>query len=268
MDQLLSRLFNQPGSVGITVTALLLAVAELGYRLGRRSATAGDEARTEIDVVQAAVLAMLGLLLGFTFSLGLERYDNRRALVIREATAMRTTWLQASLLPQAHQQPVRGLLAEYVDVRLRGPAALRDPALAAEVRRRTVEIQSKLWEHAEASAREARDDITAIFVSTLNDLFEIDAERFQAARSRIPGGVWLILLVVGGVGCSVSGYAAGVRRVRSALVGLLLPLLLSTVILLIVDIADERRGAIGVSQQPLIDLRDSLLSSAPPGPGR
>jgi len=261
MDELFPPVFNRTGSLAILVSVVLLGLAEFGYRLGRRSATAGDEAhRDEIDVFQAAVLSLLGLLLGFTFAMALERYDNRRALVVSEANAILTTWLRAGLLPGPHQQPVRGLLRDYVDLRLRGRAALKDPSLTAELRRQNAEIHSKLWEHAEESAREAPNDITATFVSALNDLFDIDTRRIQAARSRIPNGVWLILLLVGGVGCSVSGYSAGVRRVHSTLVGVLLPLLVTGVILLILDLGNETKGTIGVSQLPLIDLREYLRS--------
>jgi hypothetical protein len=266
MDEPSYRVFSWPGSLGILITLVLLGVSELGYRLGRRIAAAADEARrSEVGAVQDAVLAMLGLLLGFMFAMALERFDNRRALVVREANAIQTTWLRAGLLPEAHRQPVRALLPEYVQLRLRAPAALKDAGLWSELLRRNAALQSELWEHAQASAIDAPNDITATFISSLNDLFDVGAERLQASRVRLPGTVWLILLLVSGVGCLVSGYGAGVKRVRSALVSVLLPVLVSAVILLIFDLANERRGFIGVSQQPFIDLRDSLQSGVPPG---
>ena len=120
--------------------------------------------------MQAAVLAMLGLLLGFTVSMAVDRYERRRALVLEEANAIGTTWLRASLLPEPHRQPVRDLLQNYLDIRLRTEAQMRDPVLVAEGLGQAREIQSKLWQQAEASAKEAPDDITATFVESCSNV--------------------------------------------------------------------------------------------------
>lgn len=46
---------------------------------------------SQTSAVQASVLGMLGLMLGFTFGVAFTRFDARRVLVIDEANAMRTT---------------------------------------------------------------------------------------------------------------------------------------------------------------------------------
>jgi hypothetical protein len=201
------------------------------------------------------VLGILGLLLGFTFSMAIERYDGRRALVIDEANAIRTTWLRAGLLPEAHRKEVKDLLRDYLGIRLNSRAALRDPAKMTEGLRRSAEIQSTLWRHAEASAVEEPNDITATFFDPLNDLIDVDTERLAASRNRIPAGVWIILGLVAVVGCVMSSYAAGFSGVRSPFTNVVLPLLLSGVMLLIFDLTNERHGFIDVSLQPLIDLQ-------------
>jgi hypothetical protein len=215
-----------------------------------------------VGVIQGALLGILGLLLGFTFSMAIERYDQRRELVVNEANAIGTAWLRAGLLPGEHPQPTRDLLRDYVDVRLRVPAALRDPALLTEGLRRSAEIQAALWQHAEASAKEEPNDITATFIEAMNAVIDIDAERLAASRNRIPAGVWLILVLVAAVGCGTSAYAAGSQGVRSAFSSVLLPLLITAVILLIFDLTNERHGIIGVSQQPLTDVRNAIQSNA------
>src|SRR5687768_8375623 len=116
MGELLSRAFSHQGVLAAVVTVVLLAVSEAGYRLGRTPYLANDEPRrSQIGGMQAAVLGMLGLLMGFTFSMGVERFDERRELVVTEANAIGTTWLRAGLLPAAQAQPVRELLLQYVD---------------------------------------------------------------------------------------------------------------------------------------------------------
>jgi hypothetical protein len=180
--------------------------------------------------------------------------------VVKEANAMWTTWLRGGLLPDAHRQAVRDLVRDSVDIRLHARAALRDPVKLADAVRRSEQIQSRLWQHAEAAASEAPNDITATFVDALNGMIATDAERLAALRSLIPVGVWLILLVVAAVGCWTSSYAAGAHGVRSSLSSLLLPLLITVVIVLIADLTSERHGVIAVSQQPLIDLQNSIRS--------
>jgi hypothetical protein len=75
---------------------VLLAMSEVDYRLGRGLYLANDEPRrSQIGGMQAAVLGMLCLLIGFTFSMGVERFDARRELVATEARAIGATWLRA-----------------------------------------------------------------------------------------------------------------------------------------------------------------------------
>jgi hypothetical protein len=126
--------------------------------------------------------------------------------------------------------------------------------------RRSADFETALWEHAESAAREAPNDITATFVTALNDMIDIDAERMAASRNRIPAGVWLLLIVVAAFGCFISAYASGAYGVRSPFTSVALPVLIAVVMLLIFDLMHERHGVIGVSQEPLIELQRSLTS--------
>jgi hypothetical protein len=268
VEDFLARVFDHQGILAIVVTGILSTVAEVGYRFGRRLHAAADGVRlSQIGAVQAAVLGILGLLLGFTFSMAVDRYDSRRTLVLEEANTIRTAWLRGGLLPDAHRQAVRDLLRGYVDVRI-FPKGREDPRLLAEELRRSVEMQFELWQHAESAALEAPNDMTATFVESLNDMIDAGTARIAAARNRIPFGVWLILMVVAVVGCSTIGYGAGASGVPSPLRNLLLPLLVSVVILLIVDLTNERRGIISVSPQALIDLQNAFQAGHARGADR
>jgi hypothetical protein len=249
--------------VAIVLTTVLLAAVEVAYRLGRRSRGAHDEARRRhIAAIRGVILGLLSLLLGFTFSMAVERYSVRRDLVVKEANAIATTWLRAGLLPEAHRDEARRLLSDFVDVRLRAHTLARNPMQLIEGLRRSAEIESKLWQHAEASASEAPTAVTATFIATVNQLIDTDAERVAAARTQIPAGVWLILTAVAGISCWTSSYAAGYDGVRSFFTSALLPLTVVLVLLLIFDLTHERQGIIGISQQPLVDLQ-TLFRSGP-----
>src|SRR6187401_1993461 len=113
-------IFRNQWLFGLIVAAVLLALAEAGYRIGLRIYARKDEARrSQVGGVQGAILGLMGLLLGFTFSMAVNRYEIRRAMVLKEANAVGTAWLRASLLPEPHPGPARELFRRFVETRLK-----------------------------------------------------------------------------------------------------------------------------------------------------
>ena len=118
-NNILARFFANELLVFLLVMSLMLAFSEIGFRIGLRLYVRKDSARKgQIGGIQGAVLGLLGRLPGFTFAMAVDRYDTRRGLVLKEANAIGTTYLRASLLPDTHQAPVKDLLRHYVDTRL------------------------------------------------------------------------------------------------------------------------------------------------------
>jgi hypothetical protein len=252
--------------VVFAIPGLVLAgLAELGFRLGLR--VSQDESRKgQIGGIQGAVLGLLGLLLGFTFAMAVSRFDARRDLVVKEANAIGTTFLRASLLPEGHAAPVEDLLRRYVELRLKYQPLAGDPVKLAEGLRLSAGIQAQLWEHAAAASRESPTPIVATFINALNETIDTEGERLAASRNHVPGSVWLLLLFVASIGCFTSSYGAGAQGARSAFSSISLPFLIAVVITLIADVASSRRGFIGVSQQPLIDLQQAIQPTRASGP--
>jgi len=90
--------------LGLSLTADvfvgILLLVEVGRRIGRRrTASNPQDARAEVGVVDAAVFALLGLLIAFTFSGAASTWDTRRHLVVEEANAIGTTYLRLDVLP-------------------------------------------------------------------------------------------------------------------------------------------------------------------------
>jgi hypothetical protein len=262
VDEFLNYVFQNQWVVFALPGMLLIGFAEVGFRLGLRLYVAKDTIRKgEIGGIQGAILGLLGLLLGFTFAMAVGRYEARRDLVVKEANAIGTTFLRASLLPAAHTAPVEDLLRRYVEARLTFQPQANDPAKLAEGLRLSAAIQSQLWQHAVAAAKETPTPIVATFINTVNETIDVEAERLAAGRNRIPGSVWVLLLTVAALGCITSSYASGADGARSAFSGIVLPLLVSVVITLIFDLADPRRGLIRITQQPLVDLQQAIQAT-------
>jgi hypothetical protein len=259
INDILARIFANELAVFVLIMVLMLAFAEVGFRLGLPLHATKDVARKgQIGPIQGAVLGLLGLLLGFTFAMAVERFETRRGLVVHEANAIGTTYLRASLLPDAHEVPVKDLLRRYVGVRLKYWPLVDDPAMRAEGIRLIGDIQTQLWRYATEAAKEAPNEITAMFIVSLNETIDVDAKRIAAMRAGIPSGVWLLLVIVAACGCVTTSYGAGAEGVRSKLGSVFLPLLITVVIVLIFDISHSRVGVIQIGQEPLVDLQRSM----------
>jgi hypothetical protein len=103
--------------------------------------------------VQAAAYTTLGLLLGFTFSLGLSRFDARRTVLVDEANATGTTYLRTDLLDARTASAMRGDLRLYLDERIDFALADADPAQRALVAARSSRLQRAMWTLAMGASR-------------------------------------------------------------------------------------------------------------------
>lgn len=265
LETVLYRAFATQWQMLLIVAAMLLVAADIGYRFGLALHRANDEARKgQIGGIQGAILGLLALLLGFTFAMAVGRYETRRQLVLDEANAIGTTYLRASLLPEAHQADVENLLRRYVDARLEFYEAGADPARQAAAEKSAAALQRELWAHAVAAGKDAPTPLATSFITALNETIDLDAARLNALRTHVPVAVWLLVLIVAAVGCYACGYAAGASGARSTFANFILPLLVTVVITLVADLDRARGGLIGIKQQPLLDLRESLQAESRP----
>lgn len=242
-------------AVGLLVLLALLAAVECGRFLHRILSRSAGEAAAVPDQLLAAVLGLLALLLGFTFSLALSRHEARRDLVIQEANAIGTTWLRAQLLEEPQRGAMRGLLVAYVDSRL-GWSEADDPAVGQA---RTADLQRRLWTVMGAAIRKDSAPLLSRGVmDAMNESFDLAAARSAARMARLPAQVVNVLLLYMLLSAAMLGYVLSgegrAHRIATAQLMVLLVLAFS----LILDLDRPRSGAIHVSQQPLEDLRASM----------
>ena len=118
LDQIFGRLFLCQWVVFAVLLILLVAISELAWRVGFASSRKKSEADKDSGTVRSAVLALLGLLLGFSFALAGARHEARRELLVEEANSIVTTARRAQLLPEPHAVNVIQLLRDYVPLRI------------------------------------------------------------------------------------------------------------------------------------------------------
>src|SRR4051812_16791519 len=140
------------GGVALGLFAGILGCLEWGRRAGMRKRTrnaAGDLSTNEL--LQGAVFTLLALLIGFTFSGALNRFDLRRSQAVDEANAVGTAYLRVALLPPPAQPRLRALFRAYTDSRIATYTKLPDLEAALAERARTQELQAALWAEAVAA---------------------------------------------------------------------------------------------------------------------
>jgi hypothetical protein len=238
---------------------LFILVAELGFRLGRREhAQAKDHHRTHAGAIQASVLGLMALLLGFTFSLSSARFESHKQLMLEEVNAIGSAYQRAALLPQPYQGELSKLFQPYVQVRVRFLDA-GDAQQVRDIAQRTQELQARMWAQAVAAATADPHSVAAgLVVQSLNAMFDVTTKRTAALRSRVPESVLRLLLFVGCVAFGLIGYGQGLGGMRVLKLIVALAALVAAVMILIVDLDRPRGGLIQVNQQSMTDLQQSL----------
>jgi hypothetical protein len=217
-----------------------------------------DDAET---FILSSVLGLLALLLGFTFSLAVDRYDARRVLVLTEANAIGTAYLRAQLLPEPHRARLSDVLVRYTDNRVRlGSAERRDAAAERLIERNDVLVTEIVQTTDAAFPAIQHLDFSSTFLDTISQVVELDATRKAARRARVPPPVFSVLFLYAIGSAGMLGY---IQRIRHpAQVGLLLALL-TLVLSLIVDIDRPTSGLISEDQRPMVELRRNMARWRP-----
>jgi hypothetical protein len=228
----------------------------IGRSLPKRQRALEDEVREEFRVIEAATLTLLALIVGFTFSMALNRYDQRKNYEEAEANAIGTEYLRADLLPAADAGKVRALLLSYLDERVLFYTT-RDEQKVRQINADTARLQAALWSAVQAPAVAQPGPLVALAVAGMNDVLNSQGYTQAAWWNRIPIAAWFLMVTIA-VSCNVLiGYGARHAKALPKVL-LVLPLVISIAFFLIADIDSPRRGLINVSPQNLLSLSESL----------
>lgn len=244
---------------GVSVAIMVIA-ANAGYRIGRFSKRKNPrEGRSDLMTLEGAVLGLLALMIGFTFSMAMTRHEHRLNGILQEANAIGTAALRADMIPEPYSSDVKKLLREYVQVRL--DLARARPSLAAlqQAVRRSNALQSQIWHDAVAlAATKPRSVTTGLFVRSVNQLIDLQEVRLAAGRNHIPDVVYFLLYGVAVVAVGFSGYVGAFVGSRGSLPVAIIAVLIAIVIGLIGDFDRSSTGFITVGQESMQSLKESM----------
>jgi hypothetical protein len=239
----------------LTVGLLLLSI-EAGYYLGKRIQKRWpDHSESGVGVMVGASLAFLGFMLAFITGVAVNIFIQRMQLVVTEANAIGTTYLRAGYLDEPYSSDSRRLLSEYVDWRLK---ALDRSQLETAITR-SEQIHTQLWSIAETVARLSPVPTISLYISSLNEVIDLHAERVaMELRIRVPPTILLALYLVAILTMVLIGIHGSYSEKRNYLALIMMVLILAMVFILIIDLDRSQHGLLKIPHQPLLDLQKQI----------
>jgi hypothetical protein len=237
--------------------AVLWLCAWLGASFLGEYVPQSAQATAAFSLLLTATLTLLGLIIAFSFSMAIGRYDQRKTYEEAEANAIGTEYLRADLLPAAVVPQARALLRQYADQRILFYTT-RNAHKLGEINAKTSQLQAEMWELVSRAALQAPPSpVSALAVWGMNDVLNSQGYSQAAWWNRIPLGAWTLLILIALLSNVLLGYAT--RHLKTRLVLLMvLPFAVSSAFLLIADIDSPRGGIIRVAPQNLLSLAESL----------
>lgn len=244
--------------------ALMGVTLEVGYRLGKpRDHEKAKIMKDHVNAIQSGILGILALLLGFTFSLSLQRFDSRSSAVLAEANSIEMAALRADLLPAEWVEKARQTLLEYVDLRVEdGRVRLVPGSEHQRLTAAATEKQRVLWEIARSAMKsQPTSNLYAQFSQSIGDLMDGFARNNAGLQRHVPEVVLgLLFLTFLMAGLSV-GFASGFAGHRPSFLSFILVGLIGILVFIILDLDRPRRGFIRVNQRSMEALQSSLRES-------
>ncbi|MBS0320822.1 MAG: hypothetical protein JSR18_09810 [Proteobacteria bacterium] len=254
---MLADLFNRyEWLLWVVLVGLLLAAAHGGDYVARVAERRGRTHDAHTLTVEGALLGLLSLLLGFTFSMANDHFVTRQHDLDSEVTAIAAVWRHAALLPPAEAAAARGLVRRDVDAQLALYAASDDESDIDTVVAAATSAPMALWQFARdyLAGHPADPEARALLVAV--DTM-IDAHRLRVASIRkvIAPSVLVLLTGVAMAGLCVMGYASRASGKMHSLLPPLMAIVVASVITLIVDLHSPSRGMIRLSTDGLTQLQ-------------
>lgn len=234
----------------------ILVGQHYGLSIRTKSGKVND---SPVGSVVGAALGLLAFMLAFTFQIVDNRYNSRKELLLDEVTAIRTTYLQAGLIPDPYRKTSRKLLVEYIDLR---SDVVKDVSIEKieHLKIRSKFILDSLWKFSETLAAQDRSsEAYSLYTSSVNNLIEIYNKRVTFTfEYRIPVAILWVLLLVTFASMAMLGYQFGISGKKNNILAVFISVIFASVMFLILALDRPETGLIRLNQAPILSLHKQL----------
>ena len=247
-------LFAVSAAVAMFLASLFLL--EWGRHAGARiMAQQSASATSGMNAVEGAVFALMGLLLAFSLNGSLQRFDERRTLILQEANAISTSYDRLDLLTGEAKDKLKAKLKDYLRARLelyRMPIEFSFVHSKAEFnpeqQARIAAFKNEVWQGAVAACPDPANSSSAcvLILQSLNSAFEAARLRAGANERHPPTIIYVMLFGLGLAASTLAGFGMAASKSRSWLHMMTFAGALSVTLYVITDIEFPRLGLITV----------------------
>jgi hypothetical protein len=238
--------------------AVFLAALECGFQVGRRNS---NRERPGTSVVEGALLGLLGLILGFSFSGGLSRIESRRHLIVLEANDIGTAYRRIDLLPTQDQAPLRALFSRYLTARISAYENVDDLNVTEARFEAAQGIQDEIWNDGIAAWQHSDQKVGVLsFLTALNEMFDVNGERRMVLRVHNPNFILFLMVSIALASSLLAGYSLSARGVRYPLHMIVFAFAIALTVYAVVDVDYPRLGVVRMdsADRALTQLRDVM----------
>lgn len=248
--------------IALVMVVILLAACEIGYRRGLARQSEPDSLRTLMTGIGGAIFGFLGLLLGFSLSMAISRWDDRRDIIIQEANAIGTLSLRAGLIEETGRTQLRDTLHVYSQARIALGGSRDHPDDMRAARSESENLHGLIWSVVErANVPTTTNATLASLINSANEVIDLHELRLASLHNHLPAALFYLLLALAALSVSFLAWGFGAASQRGRAPMVLLAIIIGAVLLLIMDVNRPQRGMISVGVAPLERVQNSI--SAP-----
>lgn len=247
----------------LVIIVTLPAALIIGYSTGKTQRqklhASGEDAEPPVDdTTLSALLAILGLLLAFSFGNALSHAQDIKTSITDEAAALGTAFLRTDYLEEPKSTELKEALFAYAQTRvLPLDGSINSVAKAQEFMAITLEAQAKLWPlTVEATQNPIPPAIKALVVNGINDVLDAHLYRVQTMANPISDITRLMMLAASLVALFLLGNRTGLMghklTWRVHIFSVFLFLVMTTIM-------DTQRGGEGLVRVDDTSLRSTVL---------
>ena len=241
---------------------MILVAIEVGHRFGEAQRTRYSEScRSHVSGILAGSVGLLALMLSFTFSMAVARFDQAKVRTVAEANAVGTAFLRSQTLGADDAKAAGQMFSRYVvALQVLYGSGVDEDAFLASIPEMS-KVQGELWRHGTEVSRRHPDMVpTGIYLQSLNEMIDEAGRRLSFLEYRIPETIYALLTIITLLTFCLAGFAAGLADARRFVSNSILALMVSIVFLVIVDLERPRRGLIQVDHTRIAELSDLIGS--------
>ena len=263
-NQVPMAIFAYSIQVILVLSVGMFLLLKLGERIGRKHLEKGaGKLKDTFGVVDGPIFALFGLLVAFTFSSALTRFEGRRALIVQEANAIGTAYLRLDLLPPSDREPLQGYFKKYVDSRIRTYERIPDMNAVLDEYKRSQALQSQIWQGALEGVAKTPNTLAGMqLIPALNEMIDITTSRTSAMQFHTPMVIFGMLMALSLITSLLVGYQFSGLEKKNRLHPILFILTISITCYVILDMEYPRLGFIRMDAADAI-LRDVRGSFGP-----